>query len=270
MSKKRVLIVDDDNEILLMLDFALKKLGPEYEIVTAEGSVEALEVVQKGPPFDLVVTDYVMKEITGVDLARAVRRLSPATPVILMTAYGTKRLRATTESLGFDGYLDKPFTVQKIRGIVEQMINTPRPVPPESVEEIAPPEGVEEHLKALQANAHARCVVLLRSTGYAARVVGESRGLNIPHISALIAANFMSATELSNLLGNQHAFHSNFLEGENYNVYAYDVNDAYLLAVVFDADRKPGVVWFYTKQTALVLAPLLAEEEKRGDSAPKQ
>jgi len=269
MSKKRVLIVDDDNEILLMLDFALKKLGPEYEIVTAEGSVQALEVVQKGPPFDLVVTDYVMKEITGVDLARAVRRLSPATPVILMTAYGTKRLRATTESLGFDGYLDKPFTVQKIRGIVEQMINTPRPVAAEPVEETAPPEGVGEHLKALQANTHARCVLLLRSTGYAAQVVGESRGLNIPHISALIAANFMSATELSNLLGNQYAFHSNFLEGENYNVYAYDVDDAYLLAVVFDADRKPGVVWFYTKQTAMVLTPLLAEEEKRGASSSK-
>jgi len=269
MSKKRVLIVDDDNEILLMLDFALKKLGPDYDIITAEGSVQALEVVQNGPPFDVVVTDYVMKEITGVDLARAVRRISPETPVILMTAYGTKRLRATTESLGFDGYLDKPFTVQKIRGIVEQMIHTPRPVPAEPVEEIAPPEGVEEHLKALQANAHARCVLLLRSNGYPAQVVGESRGLNIPNISALVAANFMSAAELSTLLGNQQAFHSNFLEGENYNVYAYDVNDTFLLTVVFDADRKPGVVWFYTKQTAMVLSPLLTEEGKHGDSSPK-
>lgn len=269
MPKKRVLIVDDDNEILLMLDFALKKLGSEYDIVTAEGSVQALEVVQNGPPFDLVVTDYVMKEITGVDLARAVRRISPATPVILMTAYGTKRLRATTESLGFDGYLDKPFTVQKIRGIVEQMINSPRPAPAEPVEEVLAPEGVEEHLKALQVNTHARCVLLLGSNGYAAQVVGESRGLNIPHISALVAANFMSAAELSNLLGNQQAFHSNFLEGENYNVYAYDVNDAYLLTVVFDANRKPGVVWFYTKQTAMVLAPLLAEEGINGESPPK-
>ena len=269
MSKKRVLIVDDDNEILLMLDFALKKLGPDYDIITAEGSVEALEVVQNEPPFDLVVTDYVMKEITGVDLARAVRRISPATPVILMTAYGTKRLRATTESLGFDGYLDKPFTVQKIRGIVEQMIHTPRAVPAEPVEEIAPPVDVEEHLKALQANAHARCVLLLRSNGYPVQVVGESRGLNIPNISALVAANFMSAAELSTLLGNQQAFHSNFLEGKNYNVYAYDVNDAFLLTVVFDADRKPGVVWFYTKQTAMVLTPLLIEEKKNGDSSLK-
>lgn len=262
MSKKRVLIVDDDKEILLMLDFALKKLGPDYEIITAEGSVEALEVVQTSSPFDLVVTDYVMKEITGVDLARAVRRISPATPVILMTAYGTKRLRATTESLGFDGYLDKPFTVQKIRGIVEQMIHTPRPVasvpPPES---IVPGKDVGEHLKALQNNANARCVLLLRSDGYPVKVVGETRSLKMSNISALIAANFMSAGDLADFLGNHKPFHSSFHEGGNYNVYTYDVNGDYLLSVVFDANRKPGVVWFYTRQTATVLSPLLASEE---------
>ena len=262
MSKKRVLIVDDDKEILLMLDFALKKLGSDYDIITAEGSVEALEVVQNSAPFDLVVTDYVMKEITGVDLARAVRRISPATPVILMTAYGTKRLRATTESLGFDGYLDKPFTVQKIRGIVEQMIQTPHPTPEPDSEPLFPSKDVGEHLKALQNNANARCILLLRSDGYPVKVVGETRSLKVPNISALIAANFMSAGDLSDYLGNQQAFRSSFHEGENYNVYTYDVNGEFLLSAVFDANRKPGVVWFYTKQTATVLAPLLIEEDK--------
>jgi CheY-like chemotaxis protein len=256
---KRILIVDDDKEILLMLEYALKKLGSEYEILTAMGSVEALEIVESEGPFDLVVTDYVMKEITGVDLARAVRRMSPLTPVILMTAYGTKRLRATTESLGFDGYLDKPFTVQKIRGIVKHTLETPRtppktgPLPAE-----APSKDIREHLTALQVNANARYVLLLRSDGYPVHVVGPTANLRISNISALIAANFMSAGELANLLGNQKVFKSSFHEGDDYNVYTYDVNDAFLLAVVFDADRKPGVIWFYTKQTAAALLPLLA------------
>ncbi|MBN1219012.1 MAG: response regulator [Anaerolineae bacterium] len=262
---KRVLIVDDDKEILMMLQFALKKLGSEYEIITAEGSVEALEKIEYESPFDLVVTDYVMKEITGVDLARAVRRISPGTPVVLMTAYGTKRLRATTESLGFDGYLDKPFTVQKIRGIVTQMIKTGRSTrgtaPLES--SVVVSDNVLDHLKALNVNANARCVLLLRSDGYPVHVVGEARNLRVANISALIAANFMAAGELANLLGNQREFKSSFLEGDGYNVYAYDVNGMYLLTVVFDANRKPGVVWFYTKQTAIVIAPLLTPEEKK-------
>jgi CheY-like chemotaxis protein len=263
---KRVLIVDDDREILIMLEFALRKLGPDYEIITAEGSVEALEQIESKNPFDLVVTDYVMKEITGVDLARAVRRISPRTPVVLMTAYGTKRLRATTESLGFDGYLDKPFTVQKIRGVVTQMIKAGRQeqaaVPPHEAPVVVS-DNVMDHLKALQINANARCVLLLRSDGYPVHVIGETRSLPVPNISALIAENFMSAAELANLLGNQQEFKSSFHEGDDFNVYAYDVNGAFLLSVVFDANRKPGVIWFYTKQTATLIAPMLEQYEQK-------
>jgi hypothetical protein len=43
------------------------------------------------------------------------------------------------------------------------------------------------------------------------------------------------------------------------------VNDVFLLAVVFDAKRKPGVVWFYTKQTAIVLIPLLTTPGEEND-----
>jgi CheY-like chemotaxis protein len=263
---KRILIVDDDKEILLMLDFALKKLGPDYEIVTAKGSVEALNKIEQEKRFDLVVTDYVMKEITGVDLARAVRRISPGTPVVLMTAYGTKRLRATTETLGFDGYLDKPFTVQKIRGIIKHTIESVRPDPGAPSPDVpAVGQDIRDHLRALQANTSARCVLLLRSDGYPVHVVGQSSNLPVPNISALIAANFMSAGELANLLGNQQVFKSSFHEGDDYNVYTYNVNSAFLLAVVFDANRKPGVIWFYTKQTAVVLTPLLSQPGENND-----
>ena len=264
---KRVLIVDDDKEILMMLEFALKKLGPDYEIVTAIGSVEALNRVEKEGPFDLVVTDYVMKEITGVDLAQGVRHISPTTPVVLMTAYGTRRLRDTTEILGFDGYLDKPFTVQKIRGIVKHLIQSGRVATDTPRPEEAPVAGkdIQGHLKVLQANINARCVLLLRSDGYPVHVVGQTSNLRVPNISALIAANFMSAGELANLLGNQRVFKSSFHEGDDYNVYAYNVNGVFLLAVVFDANRKPGVVWFYTKQTAVALAPMLSRPGKRDE-----
>jgi predicted regulator of Ras-like GTPase activity (Roadblock/LC7/MglB family) len=124
---------------------------------------------------------------------------------------------------------------------------------------------IQGHLKVLQANTNARCVLLLRSDGYPVHVVGQTSNLPVPNISALIAANFMSAGELANLLGNQRVFKSSFHEGEDYNVYAYEVNSVFLLAVVFDANRKPGVVWFYTKQTAVTLAPLLKEEAKHDE-----
>jgi CheY-like chemotaxis protein len=267
---KRILIVDDDKEILTMLDYGLKKLGPNYEVVTALGSVEALQKIEKDP-IDLLVTDYMMKDMTGVDLARAVRSISPHTQVILMSAYGSKRLRATTQYLGFDGYLDKPFDVMKMREIVKNAVGEPEPSLPPPVAVVAKPSSekativlhkIQALLQRLLTTANARCVLLLTAGGHPAQLMGQTNGLNISNISAVIAANFMSTTELANLLGNRSIFTSSFHAGDDYNLYVHDVNGAFLLAVVFDAQRKPGVIWFYTKQAAAALGPLLKPRTK--------
>lgn len=256
---KRVLIVDDDSEILLMLQFALEKLGLGYQVVTALGSDEAMKQIENDS-FDLVVTDYMMNGITGVDLARAMRRIAPDTQVILMTAYGTRRLRDTTEYLGINGYLDKPFTLQKIQEVIQHTLES---APGQA--DLSQPKipvldkAVGQHMQALQANTNARFVLLLTSGGYPLHVVGPTDDLRLANISALIAANFLAAAEMADLLSNQTVFKSTFHEGDDFNVYAYDIDGAHLLAVVFDAKLKPGVVWFYTKQAAAALAPLLGQ-----------
>ena len=103
MTQKRILIVDDDKSILRMLEFGLKKMGPDYQFFTARDIYNALEQIET-EWFDLVVTDYMMPGMTGVDLARAVRKISPDTQVVLMTAYGSSELRNTTDNLGIDGF----------------------------------------------------------------------------------------------------------------------------------------------------------------------
>ena len=77
---------------------------------------------------------------------------------------------------------------------------------------------------------------------------------------ALVAANFLAAAELSRLLGNDSIFKSSYHEGPDYNVYAYDVNDDLLLAVIFGPETKTGAVWFYTKQAAAALAEMDLEQ----------
>src|ERR687884_717010 len=97
----QILIVDDDKDVLRMLEFGLKKLGPEYQITTAPDTQTAVEQVE-GQPFDLVLTDYMMPGMTGIDLVQAIRHLSPDTQVILMTAYGSTDLLDTSNHLGVD------------------------------------------------------------------------------------------------------------------------------------------------------------------------
>ncbi len=256
MSKK-VLIVDDDNDIRIMLQRSLAMLGPDYEVAIASDTVTAIEMIEKGD-FALVLADYMMPVMTGVDLALAVRRISPETQVVLMTAYGTAGLRDATKFLGIERILDKPFNLDAIREIVKRAVNrTSRDEKPIKADDRVQDKRVYELLRNLQINAGVRCVLLITADGAPVHVVGQVDKIEVKGVCALVAANFLAATELADLLGNETIFKSSYYEGNNYNIYAYHVNEQLLLALVFEAKQKPGSVWFYTKQVATLLTNFL-------------
>ena len=254
MSRKRVLIVDDDPTILQMLEHSLKTLGPEYDISTVTDSTEALASVQE-QVYDPVVSDYMMPTITGVDLARAIRKVSPDTQVVLMTAYGTRRLRDTTKIVGVDAYLDKPFTLDEIHRVIldtVRLAHQEEDMPDPTA--VSPDRLIREQLEVLQVNTSTRSVLLLDEQGNPVQMVGQVTKTEAVSIGKFVAKNFKAAAELADTLGSQSIFKSSYHEGAEYNLYACDVNAQFSLAVIFEARHKPGVVWFYTKQTAATLA----------------
>ena len=261
--KKRILIVDDEPNLVLMLATSLQKLGTEYIIETAYDSNDALAKMQENV-FQLLITDYNMPGINGLDLAQMVHQVSPETQVILMTAYGTNKLRQAIKHTNINGYIDKPFSLTEIRKIVERAVEqTNQPQKNKSIS-LAPEstfeQAVQEYLVELQNNTGAWCTLLLSSNGYPISEVGQTNSLNVANVSALIAANFIAAAELANLLGNHNSvFKSSYHEGEDYNIYAYKVNADLLLTVIFGAEKKPGMIWFYTKQIAAEILPLAAK-----------
>jgi predicted regulator of Ras-like GTPase activity (Roadblock/LC7/MglB family) len=117
--------------------------------------------------------------------------------------------------------------------------------------------SVQDHLQKLYINAGTRAVLLINAKGDPVRVVGQISNVKLGRICAQIAASYYSSAELSKLLDNQKKFKASFYEGDDYNLYVCDVNEKFLLALVFDVKLRPGGVWFYTKQTATALAPLL-------------
>jgi CheY-like chemotaxis protein len=269
MSTTHVLIVDDDKSVLRMIEYGLNKLGPEFKISTATDMDGALAQIEQ-QQFDLIITDYMMPGLTGVDLARAVNRLSPNTQIVLMTAYGTEKLRDTSAHIGFDRYIDKPFDIEIIRDIIRDAKSanadgdkaSAEPEVSESpaiANDVAPASdaSIMGTLRALQVNAGARAVLLLNAEDDPVKFVGQIDQTKATNIAALVASSFLQTAELAALLDNNRVFKSGFYEGDSYNIYVCDVNENSLLAVIFDVKLRPGVVWFYTKQTATDLAPLL-------------
>jgi two-component system response regulator (stage 0 sporulation protein F) len=262
MAKKRVLIVDDAKDILFLLTHSVKRLGPDYEVSTAMDGLTALEQVRK-QRFDLLITDHMMPGMTGLQLAREVRQISPETRIVLMTAYDSNSLRDMVDDLDLGGFVGKPFNVPQVIDMIERIVTNANNVNGvvEGVEDATTTnQAVYDHLKTLHSKTGVHYVLLLNSQGQPLQLVGKAEYAEVSRLASFVAANFLAVTEFASLLGdNTSVFKSSYHEGNKYNIYAYDVNGEFLLAVVFGMGCKPGTVWFYTKQTVAALVPLLGD-----------
>lgn len=270
VSNKRILIVDDDPDLLFLVAHSVKNLGADYQVSTAGGGTAALDQIQK-QKFDLVVTDYMMPGLNGLELIQEMRRVAPGMQFILMTAHhDTNRLRDTVEGVKLGGFVGKPFTMPELLKVIRRvMAPTSVVADSEMVETSIPPKAIREQLQALRRQIGAHIVLLVNSDGYPLEVVGDTDRAKAARLAAFISANFLAVAELASLFGdNDSVFKSSYYEGNNYNIYGYDINGDFYLAVIFGAGGKPGTVWFYTKQTATALLSLLpVSEETPADNA---
>ncbi|MBN1584434.1 MAG: response regulator [Anaerolineae bacterium] len=121
MKRKRILIVDDESRVAFFLQEGLKGLGDEYD-VQAIGSAElALEQIHKRP-FDLLVVDFRLPGINGLDLIKRVRNVNPGAKMILITAYGSPEIESEARQLDISRYLHKPFRIQELMHTVQGIL----------------------------------------------------------------------------------------------------------------------------------------------------
>ncbi|MBN1889386.1 MAG: response regulator [Thermoflexales bacterium] len=140
---KRILVVDDEEQVVFVLRHSLKKLGPLYEIVTAADGQEALEKMKESH-VDLLITDIAMPGMDGLTLTEAVRARDPETKVVWVTAYG--EWKDVAEQMGVRHYMLKPVDVDEIRRVAREELE-PEPEPAgDGVDEVAHPAlgGVPE------------------------------------------------------------------------------------------------------------------------------
>jgi len=115
----RILIVDDEPNLLLMLKRSIQVAAPEWEVVVVRSGREALEQLRL-QPFDVMVSDILMPGMDGMGLLARVRA-DPAladTTVIFMTAQDDRDSMRTGMNAGADDYITKPFTSAEIMAAI--------------------------------------------------------------------------------------------------------------------------------------------------------
>lgn len=264
---KRVLLVDDEPNTLEVLLAGLRPLGQKYTFEAVNNAWAALDLLEK-EHYDLIITDYLMPGMNGLELLQQVQKMSPTTEVVIMTAYGSEMLDKALEDLEVKGYLNKPFSLAQIRETVERVVAQTIDTDAETDEATAVGKPIRELIHKLRLDTNARSALLLSSSGYPLQISGQDSSLDMASISALVAANFMAANELARLLGNNSVFKSSYHEGPDYDIYAHDVDGDCLVAVIFDTTSKAGMVRYCTGQTITALTPLLAQN-KNAPSRPR-
>jgi PAS domain S-box-containing protein len=114
----RVLVVDDEPQVLRVAAAYLEAEG--HTTVPAGSGGEALALLQAGG-FDLVVTDRAMPGMSGVELAEAVKRRFPATPVVLLSGFGVFMAAVGERPAPVDAVVGKPLTLPKLRETLERV-----------------------------------------------------------------------------------------------------------------------------------------------------
>lgn len=117
----RVLVADDSRVMRQIVIRTLRQAGYDWEVREAADGAQALEAVRADEP-DVVLSDWNMPEMTGIDLLRQLRAEGFQTPFGFVTSEGSPEMRATAEEAGALFLIAKPFTPESFREVIEPVL----------------------------------------------------------------------------------------------------------------------------------------------------
>ena len=112
----RILLVDDDSLVSMNTAYMLMDLG--HSVLEASSAAHAIKLLESDAQFDVMITDYAMPGMTGLDLAIKVKQLQPKLPIVLATGYAELPRRAPIEF----PRLDKPYTQEQLTEALDAAI----------------------------------------------------------------------------------------------------------------------------------------------------
>jgi DNA-binding response OmpR family regulator len=119
-SRKRILLVDDDREIIDSMQIALEANG--YEVLVARDGNQGLALADRENP-DLIILDMMMPKRSGFLVLEKLRRTRPMpVRIIMVTANEGNRHKAYAETLGVDDYIRKPFAMDRLLDSVDRLL----------------------------------------------------------------------------------------------------------------------------------------------------
>ncbi|MEO7168558.1 MAG: response regulator [Spartobacteria bacterium] len=115
----RILTVDNERSVTVSLRYVFA--DPRYEVLSADSGSEALDQLENNPePYDLIIVDQKMPNLTGVELVAEIRKRGIGCKIIVLSADLSAEIREAYESMDVHAIFPKPFDLGELRSVVDQ------------------------------------------------------------------------------------------------------------------------------------------------------
>ena len=233
MTPPRVLIVDDQRDILRLIHSTLDTLGHEMNILEAPSGEEAL-LESSNNKIDLVISDYKLPGITGVELMAKIRARNPDAKFILITAMTDRRTRDEIRNAGAVANFDKPIPLADFMDTVERVLGFKRTLLINEAE-ASQTEGrssLSGSLTGLRQKIGAQAVYLLSDRGRVMERAGDlyDNSMEVSLFSSLMATFSAGNKAARIMLMNDHS-HYHVFSGDKHDLILMPISSLYALVV---------------------------------------
>src|SRR4051812_22338118 len=170
----KILVIDDDNDIIVLLKRFLTKHG--YEVETAFTGVQGEKLIESFKP-DLVMCDYRLDDMDGGTLLTKIKEMNPALPVIIITGYSDLRTAVKVVRMGAFDYITKPFIPDEILFIISQAL-AQKDSPDAAVAKVSKAKNGNSNAYLFSNSPHSKYlqgqIALVAPTDYSVVIYGES------------------------------------------------------------------------------------------------
>ncbi len=236
MSSTRILIVEDQREVSRLLHSALDTLDYKLEVVETSSAEDAI-LDSSRHPVDLLVADYRLPGLSGVELMRKVRKVHPKVKVILITGQTAPKIRREVAEAGADAFFIKPVPTADFLDAVERhlgLVGTglpPEPIAADEDKEIQ--RNLPDLLAHLRQELEATAVLLLNDTG---RVLARAGDLpdsqdEISLLSSLLSIH-SAGQKVSRLIGQKVASNWYIFDGDKYDLIFAPIGMTHAMLVI--------------------------------------
>jgi len=139
MNDVTVLLVDDEPNLRRVLGAVLEADG--YRVISADCGRDALKKAKAESSLDLVITDYLMPDLNGLQVLDGIRKLHPGVKSLVVSGHGTVRSAVEAMRLGAFDYITKPFDVDQVKATVKRVLKADSPSPAVSAPAFATSRG---------------------------------------------------------------------------------------------------------------------------------